>query len=46
MTNKATPEKTTGGSLNVREVQPPHLTEKELKTEDRTGKTEKERENE
>jgi hypothetical protein len=45
MTNKANPEKTTGGSLNVREVQPPHLTEKELKTEAQTRKTQKEREN-
>ncbi len=38
MTNKPDPQKTTGGSLNVREVQPPHLTEKELKTDDQADK--------
>ncbi len=38
MTNKPSPEKTTGGSLNVREVQPPHLTEKELKAREQPDK--------
>jgi hypothetical protein len=38
MTDKAKPETTTGGALNVREVQSGNLTEKELKTEDRAKK--------
>ncbi|MCJ8520788.1 hypothetical protein ABID21_003800 [Pseudorhizobium tarimense] len=42
MAKDTTSEKTTGGALNVREVQPPHLTDRELK-QDQSEKRESER---
>ncbi|HEV7436034.1 MAG TPA: hypothetical protein VGO22_14335 [Pseudorhizobium sp.] len=41
MTEQSRPETTTGGALDVRDVQRPHLTEKELK-EDHERKRDKE----
>lgn len=42
MKTQSTPNKTTGGSLDVREAQTPQLTDKELKTDNRSDKSDKE----